>query len=151
MAEESHDKVGGCFASIAGVLIVGFILKACLFGGHRHGAASRPTHPSAVASVAPDGRSAEAAGYSDTAIEAAAEQAVKEKLKDPGSARFKSLMVYPQPNGTKAVCGLVNGRNGYGGKKGYQRFISAGLVKYTWVEEEVEDFESAWQATCRKR
>jgi hypothetical protein len=50
-------------------------------------------------------------------------------LKDPGSAQFKWLpIIVMEREGINDYCGLVNGRNSYGGYTGYQKFY-AQLVK----------------------
>lgn len=87
--------------------------------------------------------------YSDTVVTAGAVSAVKRKLVDPGSARFRNVRVYPQSSGTKAVCGEVNAKNRAGGYNGYERFVSAGTDKYTWLERGIEDFGSSWGTICK--
>lgn len=91
----------------------------------------------------------EEAGYSDTAVTAAALQAVKWKLSDPASAKFRSVRVYRQGSGTKAVCGEFNAKNRAGGYNGYERFVSAGTVEHTWLEQQVEGMDAVWQSVCR--
>ena len=50
-------------------------------------------------------------------------------LKDPGSAQFKWVPITVlERDGINDYCGLVNGRNSYGGYTGYQKFY-AQLVK----------------------
>ena len=88
------------------------------------------------------------AAYSDTAVQAAAMSRVKDKLVDPGSARFRNVEVVPQPSGTKAVCGEVNAKNRAGGYSGYEHFISAGTAEFTWLESQVPDFATAWNQVC---
>lgn len=86
--------------------------------------------------------------YSDTAVTAAAMQAVKANLTDPGSAKFRAVRVYRKASGTKAVCGEVNAKNRAGGYNGYERFISAGTVKRTWLDQQVSEFDAAWAQLC---
>lgn len=88
------------------------------------------------------------AEYSDTAVIAAAQSAVKRKLVDDGSARFRDVSVVVQSSGAKAVCGEVNAKNRAGGYAGYQHFISAGTEEHTYLEEQVPDFASAWNELC---
>lgn len=57
----------------------------------------------------------------DPRIEAA-ELAVKDGLKDPGSAQFKNVAVKTNSLGETAVCGEVNARNSFGGYVGFQAF-----------------------------
>lgn len=97
---------------------------------------------------APADTAANDASYSDTAVKAAAMSAVKRKLADDRSARFRDVSVVIQDSGTKAVCGEVNAKNRAGGYIGYQHFISAGTDEFTWLEEEMPDFASAWNQIC---
>ena len=64
---------------------------------------------------------------------------VKEKLRDPDTAKFEDVTPSWKA-GILVVCGQVNGANAFGGKVGYQRFISNG-VDVTYLEEEVKDGE----------
>lgn len=55
-----------------------------------------------------------------------AKQAVEARLRDPGSAEFRNVGVYWPVRSVKtpqAVCGEVNGKNGFGGFTGYQAFV----------------------------
>jgi hypothetical protein len=55
------------------------------------------------------------------------ERAVKNKLKDPDSAKFKWMKLADGAITTSSAivyCGLVNSKNGYGGYVGYQPFQS---------------------------
>lgn len=52
---------------------------------------------------------------------AAVEKAVKEKLKDPDSAKFKWPDLVNEKGG---YCGLVNARNSYGGYSGFTPFMA---------------------------
>ena len=47
--------------------------------------------------------------------------AVLSRLKDPDSANFKDLQVV---EGGRALCGLVNSKNSYGGYAGFKRFVA---------------------------
>lgn len=57
-----------------------------------------------------------------------AENAVRDTLRDPQSAVFTKVE-YGRffGNGTEAVCGYVNSRNGFGGMSGPKRFAVAML------------------------
>lgn len=88
--------------------------------------------------------------YSDTLVISAAQQAVKRKLLDERSARFRDVSVVVQTSGMKSVCGEVNSKNRAGGYAGYQHFISAGTESTTYLEEQVADFASAWNELCVK-
>jgi hypothetical protein len=74
----------------------------------------------------------------DPRIEAA-ESAVKEGLKDPGSAQFKNEVVKTNSVGETAVCGEYNARNSFGGYVGFQPFGVVGSVPVT--KDNVPDLE----------
>ena len=72
---------------------------------------------------------------------------VRAKLKDPSSAKFKD--VYFKHNGkVPAACGKVNAKNSFGGYSGYQRFLAAGSADFTFLETDMKDFQSLWNALC---
>jgi hypothetical protein len=50
-------------------------------------------------------------------------QAVREKLKDPESARFGRIVAGKDTKDIISVCGLVNARNGFGGYTGETPFL----------------------------
>lgn len=56
---------------------------------------------------------------------AAAQERVKQVLKDPDSAQFRNmyLAVQETPEPSTAVCGEVNSKNSYGGYAGYTQFV----------------------------
>jgi hypothetical protein len=111
--------------------------------------ASREYDQIQAAEKARAGASDDGATYSDTTVTASALQAVKSQLVDPDSAKFRSVRVYQQASGTKAVCGEVNAKNRAGGFNGYERFVSAGTSQHTWLEQQVSGFESVWSQVCR--
>lgn len=53
--------------------------------------------------------------------------AIKVRLRDPGSADFRNSRFY-SGGSAPVVCGEVNSKNGFGGYSGFQRFIAAGDV-----------------------
>lgn len=55
----------------------------------------------------------------------AAEDAVKQKLRDPESARFSGES---KCGGSEIVLGRVNSKNGFGGYAGDERFVSDGTT-----------------------
>lgn len=73
-------------------------------------------------------------------------QATRQKLKDPKSAEFRQ--VYFRKTSLPMTCGEVNSKNSFGAYGGYQRFISAGRVSATFLEEEVRDFDKLWGQLC---
>jgi hypothetical protein len=48
---------------------------------------------------------------------------VREKLKDPDSAKFVSLSAVKDDKGMVYVCGMVNAKNSYGGYTGMSPFL----------------------------
>lgn len=79
------------------------------------------------------------------------QDAVVAKLKDPGSAQFRNAFFHlakSKGQYTPISCGEVNSKNGFGGYSGYQRYISAGSPDLTFLEEEMPEFEKAWQQLC---
>jgi hypothetical protein len=52
-----------------------------------------------------------------------ATDAVKRKLRDPGSAEFRKLIAYEPGEGALVVCGEVNAKNGFGGYAGFEPFV----------------------------
>ncbi len=61
---------------------------------------------------------------SETVVIKNAEINLLDKLKDPDSAKFYDVRVVTNSQGKKAVCGLVNSKNSYGGYVGKQSFFS---------------------------
>lgn len=51
-----------------------------------------------------------------------AQDAVRAVLRDPESARFRSIIALKGSNGRRSICGLVNSRNGFGGYVGDTAF-----------------------------
>ena len=80
---------------------------------------------------------------------AAAKELVRRQLRDPASATFSDVRVYP-PRGNRSavVCGRVAARNGFGGMNVPQRFIAA---NQTILEAQVGQdlMNEAWAASCR--
>src|SRR5260221_14712411 len=51
--------------------------------------------------------------------------ALSQTLKDPGAAQFKWMpIVMLERDGITDYCGLLNGRNAYGGYVGFQKFYA---------------------------
>lgn len=75
-------------------------------------------------------------------------ESVKNKIKDPDSARFRSVYFHQGTDGIPVTCGEVNSKNSFGGYTGYQRFVSAGKPELTWLEEQVSDFGAVWSRLC---
>ena len=68
------------------------------------------------------------------ALQRAIEEAVRNDLKDPESARFKHAVAFKDKDGGVAACGIVNAKNSYGGYTGftpYRAFIAESKGKYT--------------------
>lgn len=82
-----------------------------------------------------EGRTAEHAAI------AQAQEAVRAKLQDPGAARFRAVTLRERES-SRAVCGEVNGANGF------QRFVSSGAGEATFLEEQSADFQAVWDKYC---
>ena len=80
------------------------------------------------------------------ASEAATDQ-VRQKLKDPDSARFQNVRLVPYASG-KVVCGEVNAKNSYGGYVGYTPFVAGvlGATIYDPNKSEYAELNAAWNA-----
>lgn len=54
-------------------------------------------------------------------------QQVRDSLKDPDSARFRSLELHASESAVpwKALCGEVNAKNSFGGYVGFRRFVAS--------------------------
>lgn len=50
---------------------------------------------------------------------AAFETTVRDQMKDPASAQFKHFRAYKDEHGALVECGMVNGKNSYGGYTGF--------------------------------
>lgn len=93
-----------------------------------------------------DSSSSEPPEPSDAVYITLAQDAVKQRLRDPDSAEFSDVHVSRRA-GVVAVCGYVNSRNGFGGMSGRQRFISGGA---TGLEEDFAEGEmdASWAQLC---
>lgn len=77
------------------------------------------------------------------------QEAVKYKLKDSSSAKFRN--VFFNNNNVPVSCGEVNSKNSFGAYNGYQRFISGGSFENTFLEEEIkDDINKIWNELCIK-
>lgn len=73
----------------------------------------------------------------------------RQRLKDPESARFRSVYFHQGQLGVPVTCGEVNGKNSFNAYIGYQRFLSAGKLKFTYLSSQVVDFDKLWIKLCR--
>lgn len=78
----------------------------------------------------------------------AAKRLVKERLKDPDSAQFSTVVYRPK---TKTVCGYVNAKNSFGGYTGNRGFISNGAQSNTSIQGDSAGFAEAWNDICALR
>ncbi|WP_155951994.1 hypothetical protein [Pseudoxanthomonas suwonensis] len=80
------------------------------------------------------------------------QDAVKAKLKDPGSAQFRGIYFHRGQDGVPITCGEVNSKNSFGGYSGFQRFISAGSAELTYLQEQMDarEFVTVWNRFCAK-
>ena len=74
------------------------------------------------------------------------ERAVKDRLKDAGSAEFRAQFVGKE----NVPCGEVNSKNSFGGYPGYQRYLVAlnGIVVFETDMPDLE-FEKVWAEMCK--
>lgn len=75
-------------------------------------------------------------------------EAVRQKLKDPDSAQFRSTYFHRGKAGIPVACGQVNAKNGMGGYSGFQRFVSGATVELTYLEDDVKGFAKVWNELC---
>lgn len=75
--------------------------------------------------------------------------AVRAKLKDGDSAKFQDVFFVRGADGIPLACGEVNSKNSFGAYGGFQRFVSSGDAKLTFLEEEVSDFANVWKRFCQ--
>lgn len=80
---------------------------------------------------------------------AVTKDAVRDRLKDPGSAEFRDVRFHAYQGGTAVVCGQVNAKNEYGGYTGYQHFVGSGdVLVFLETEMEAAEFAEAWTELC---
>ena len=121
------------FGAVWGVIIIGAIGSQGRSVDSGPDAASEPAPPPT----------------DDVTWKLVAETVIKERLRDPDSAEFSDMQVYPPTEDRSAIiCGYVNSRNGFGGMTGPQRFIAGGTVL---IEEQVtaEQMQIAWDQFCQ--
>ncbi|QPB72237.1 hypothetical protein D5125_17040 [Magnetovirga frankeli] len=78
-------------------------------------------------------------------------QAVKEKLRDPSSAKFRNVYFHRGSDNVPMTCGEVSSKNSFGGYGDYQKFMSAGESDLTFLEEQFKDyneFVKLWNKFC---
>ncbi len=124
-----------CFIMLAVIGLVGLVLFAVTSSCSSNG-----NDPSDLSSAPSAGE--------DYAWKEAAKDVVRAKLRDPESAEFTSMKVYPETDDRATIiCGYVNSRNGFGGMTGPQRFIAGGVVM---LEEEftAAQMTIAWTKFC---
>lgn len=80
----------------------------------------------------------------DQKMVAAAQDVIRDSLKDPESARFRGVFISPKG---RAVCGDVNAKNSMGGYVGFRRFIVA-RDRRGIEDDETYFAESNWVARC---
>lgn len=81
-----------------------------------------------------------------------AKEQVRQRLKDPESARWSGIKVVEtvqSGNAVKVVCGTVNSKNSFGGYAGPSRWLSNGL-NVTALESDLSggEFDELWRKTC---
>lgn len=78
------------------------------------------------------------------------ESAVRRKMRDPGSVRFRNSRFHLFQDNAPMVCGEVNAKNGFGGATGYKRYIAAGGTFGPVLEEMMSpsEFAKTWNEIC---
>ncbi len=78
------------------------------------------------------------------------EISVRDKMRDPGSVRFRNNRFKIFQGSTPMVCGEINATNGFGGPTGYQRFIASGETFGPVLEEQMSptEFARTWNEIC---
>lgn len=77
-----------------------------------------------------------------------AKDAVRKRLKDPASAEFRGVRYHEGKEGLPMVCGEVNAKNAFGGRAGFEHFVSTGAEDKTFFESDVSDFANLWNRFC---
>lgn len=87
----------------------------------------------------------------EAVLQTMGEQAVKQLLKDPDSAKFRNVRVQAHPGAPSMLCGEVNAKTPMGGYGGFIRFISAGATALTVLEldDNDRDFHRYWARFCK--
>ena len=124
---DAHNAITGVIVIAAGY----FLWRACM-----------PSEPTASEPTASDqGR--------ELAWIEKGQESVREKLRDPESARFKDAFFHRGAAGAPMSCGWVNSKNGFGGYVGWMRYMSGGSSQLTFIESEMEDgFQETWAQFC---
>ena len=77
-----------------------------------------------------------------------AQEEITKRMKDPESVQFRDVFV-SRKSGAPLVCGLINGKNGFGGYSGFQRFISGGKVlNILETDMATGEMDKSWQEFC---
>lgn len=79
---------------------------------------------------------------------ARAEIEVRDKLKDPDSAKFGFSWSNKVVGGEEYVCGSVNSKNGFGGYAGERKYIYSSSQKSAFFEESGAEFKKIWMKLC---
>jgi len=106
-------------------------------------AASQAASAASVAAVSAAGGGASPSDISGYAV--LAKQKMADGLMDPEAAKYKDVHAYAV-NGAYVFCGQINGKNGYGGYTGYERFIASSVIVGT--EGNVTGFNKVWRQFC---
>lgn len=80
------------------------------------------------------------------------ERAVKAKMKDPDSVRFRNSRFNVYDDKVPVVCGEINAKNGFGGHTGFQKYIASGDSFGPFLEETMSanEFARSWNEFCVK-
>ena len=82
------------------------------------------------------------------AIKNRAEQALRDRMRDPGSVQFRNIRAVVQRDGTRVVvCGEYNAKNGFGAYTGFRGFyvFEDGDAR---LEGTYSQFQTGWGEFC---
>ncbi|WP_109354758.1 hypothetical protein [Sphingorhabdus sp. EL138] len=141
----------GCltvFGVLAAIVVV-IILVAVVVGPDQKAVAENPAKKEPAAEKPAATRSGKISAGEEYTWNQVAKEVVGKKLRDPDSAIYSDMKVYPgTEDRSTIICGYVNSKNAFGGMTGRQRFIAGGTVM---LEEQFtkQQMNIAWNRFCR--
>lgn len=131
---------------VLGALIVIIFVFPDHFGIEKHPPAATTSPSSTIKSDPPPSAAAAKAKppsrFVDHDLILKAKQAVRAQLRDSGSADFRDVEYGDSEETGPVAYGYVNSNNGFGGKAGFQKFVSNGST--TLLEERDARLKEAW-------
>lgn len=99
----------------------------------------------AAASLAAASLAAPSPAVAETRLERQAVARVRDRLRDPESARFSYVATMPSGN----VCGLVNAKNGFGGYGGPRGWIYWTATDSVMIMQPGPGADTVYKGVCR--